>query len=184
MAKSRGILYMFDPIREFNRGDAYDKTYSLLMDLIAAVAEDQDFDGRLPHHVAVCVTKFDDPRVFKTAESLGMLVWDEHDPLGFPRVHDSDARDLMHSLCKVSRNGTGEVVPQLLEQYFHPDRISYFVTSAVGFMLNKRTRVFDVQDTENVYRIESGESLVRGPVNPINVVEPILWLVRQMALNS
>jgi len=184
VAKSRGILYMFDPIREFNRGDAYDKTYSLLMDLIAAVAEDPDFDGRLPHHVAVCVTKFDDPRVFKTADSLGMLVWDEHDPLGFPRVHDSDARDLMHSLCKVSRNGTGEVVPQLLEQYFHPDRISYFVTSAVGFMLNKRTRVFDVQDTENVYRIESGESLVRGPVNPINVVEPMLWLVRQMALNA
>jgi energy-coupling factor transporter ATP-binding protein EcfA2 len=184
VAKSRGILYMFDPIREFNRGDAYDKTYSLLMDLVAAVADAPDFDGRLPHHVAVCVTKLDDPRVFKTAESLDMLVWDEHDPLGFPRVHDSDARTLMHSLCKVSRNGMGEVVPQLLEQYFHPDRISYFVTSAVGFMLNKRTRVFDAQDTENVYRIESGESLVRGPVNPVNVVEPILWLVRHIALNS
>jgi energy-coupling factor transporter ATP-binding protein EcfA2 len=184
VAKSRGILYMFDPIREYNRGDAYDKTYSLLMDLVAAVAGEPDFDGRLPHHVAVCVTKFDDPRVFKTAESLRMLVWDEHDPLGFPRVHDSDARALMHSLCQVSRNGTGEVIPRLLEQYFHQDRISYFVTSAVGFMLNKRTRAFDIQDTENVYRIESGESLVRGPVNPINVVEPILWLVRQIALNG
>ena len=184
VAKSRGILYMFDPIREFNRGDAYDKTYSLLMDLVAAVAEGPDFDGRLPHHVAVCVTKLDEPRVFKTAESLGMLVWDEHDPLGFPRVHDSDARTLMHSLCKVSRNGTGEVVPQLLEQYFHPERISYFVTSAVGFMINKRTRMFDVQDTENVYRIESGESLVRGPVNPVNVVEPILWLIRHTARSA
>jgi energy-coupling factor transporter ATP-binding protein EcfA2 len=184
VAKSRGILYMFDPIREFSRGDAYEKTYSLLMDLIAAVADDPDFDGRLPHHVAVCVTKFDDPRVFKTAESLRMLVWDEHDPLGFPQVHSSDARSLMHSLSKVSRNGTGEVVPQLLEQYFHADRISYFVTSAVGFMVSKRTRMFDVQDTENVYRIESGESLVRGPVNPVNVVEPILWLVEQMALHG
>jgi hypothetical protein len=184
VAKSRGILYMFDPIREFNRGDAYDKTYSLLMDLIAAVADEPGFDGRLPHHVAVCVTKLDEPRVFKTAESLRMLMWDEHDPLGFPRVHGSDARALMHSLCKVSRNGTGEVVPQLLEQYFHADRISYFVTSAVGFMVNKRTRMFDVQDTENVYRIESGESLVRGPVNPINVVEPMLWLISQMALDA
>jgi hypothetical protein len=111
-------------------------------------------------------------------------VWDEHDPLGFPQVHNSDARSLMHSLSKVSRNGTGEVVPQLLEQYFHADRISYFVTSAVGFMVSRRTRMFDVQDTENVYRIESGESLVRGPVNPINVVEPILWLVEQMALHG
>ena len=184
VARSRGIVYMFDPIREFTRGDAYDKTYSLLMDLMGAVADAPDFDGRLPHHVAVCVTKFDDPRVYKTAESLRMLVWDEHDPLGFPRVHGSDARSLMHSLCKVSRNGTGEVVPQLLEQYFHPDRISYFVTSAVGFMVSKRTRMFDGQDTENVYRIESGESLVRGPVNPVNVVEPMLWLVDQLTQDA
>jgi energy-coupling factor transporter ATP-binding protein EcfA2 len=184
VVKSRGILYMFDPVREFSRGDAYEKTYSLLMDLMAAGSSDPDFDGRLPHHVAVCVTKFDEPRVFKTAESLRMLVWDEHDPLGFPRVHESDARALMHSLCKVSRNGTGEVVPHLLEQYFHPERIGYFVTSAVGFMLNRRTRTFDIQDTENVYRIESGESVVRGPVNPVNVVEPILWLVEQMALDA
>lgn len=184
LAKSRGILYMFDPIREFNRGDAYEKTYSLLMDLIAAVADAPDFDGRLPHHLAVCVTKLDEPRVYKTAESLDMLVRDEHDPLGFPRVHDTDARDLMHSLCRVSKNGTGEVVPQLLEQYFHADRIRYFVTSSVGFMLNKRTRMFDPQDTANVYRIESGKSLVRGPVHPINVVEPVLWLVRKLALNA
>lgn len=184
VAQSRGILYMFDPIREFNRGDAYDRTYSLLMDIIAAASDHQEFDGRLPHHLAVCVTKFDEPRVYKTAESLGMLVWDEHDPLGFPRVHDSDARALMHRLCSLSRNGTGEIVPQLLERHFHGERISYFITSSVGFMVNRRTRKFDPQDTENVYRIESGESLVRGPVNPINVVEPVFWLVEQTALNA
>ena len=184
VAKSRGILYMFDPIREFNRGDAYDKLFGLLMDIIAAAAEHPDFDGRLPHHVAVCVTKFDEPRVYKTAESLRMLVWDEHDTSGFPRVHDSDARALMHRLCKLSRSGTGQAVPQLLERYFHGDRIKYFVTSSVGFMVSKRTRRFDPQDTENVYRIESGEALIRGPVNPINVVEPILWLVEQIALNG
>jgi hypothetical protein len=51
-------------------------------------------------------------------------------------------------------------------------------------MLSKRTRMFDVQDTENVYRIESGESLVRGPVNPVNVVEPVLWLVEQLTLDA
>ena len=179
LASSRGILYMFDPIREYKEGDAYDKTYSLLMDMIAAVADDPDFDGRLPHHLAVCVTKLDDPRVFKTAEQLAMLVRDDHHPLGFPRVHDTDARDLLERLCLVSGNGTAEVVPKLLEQYFHPERISYYVTSAVGFMVNRRTRRFDMHDTENVYRIASGRSLVRGPVNPINVVEPVLWLVKQ-----
>jgi hypothetical protein len=184
VAKSSGILYMYDPIREFNRGDAYDKTFSLLMDIVATASEDPEFDGKLPHHVAVCVTKFDEPRVFKTAESLRMLVWDEHDPLGFPRVHDSDARGLMHSLCKLSRSGTGKAVPQLLERYFREDRIKYFVTSSVGFMVNKGTQRFDPQDTENVYRIESNEALIRGPVNPINVVEPVLWLIEQIALNA
>ncbi len=184
VAGSQGILYMFDPIREFNRGDAYDKLFGLLMDIIATEAEHPGFDGRLGHHVAVCVTKFDEPRIYKTAESLRMLVWDSHDAAGFPRVHDSDARDLMHRLCRLSRSGTGQAVPQLLERYFYPDRIKYFVTSSVGFMVSKRTQRFDPQDTENVYRIESGEALIRGPVNPINVVEPVLWLVEQMALNG
>jgi hypothetical protein len=184
VAKSRGILYMFDPIREHKEGDAYDKTFNIIMELIAAVADDDDFDGQLPHHVAVCVTKLDEPRVFKTAESLRLLAPDPHHPLGFPNVHDTDARLLLHSLCQVGRSGAGEVLPQLLETYFHPERISYFVTSAVGFMVNKHTRRFDGVDTENVYRGASGKPLVRGPVNPINVVEPVLWLVNQLMPNA
>jgi hypothetical protein len=47
-------------------------------------------------------------------------------------------------------------------------------------MVNKRTRRFDPRDTENVYRIATGHPLVRGPVHPINVVEPVLWIVRQL----
>ena len=182
VARSRGILYMFDPIREHARGDAYDNTVNMLSDLVAEAAGDPGFDGRrLPHHVAVCVTKLDEPRVFKTAESLRLLVPDPHHPQGFPLVHGTDARTLLQSLCQVGRNGAGEVLPQLLETYFRPERITYYATSAVGFMINKRTRRFDALDTENVYRAASGESLVRGPVNPVNVVEPVLWLVEQLA---
>jgi hypothetical protein len=184
VANSRGILYMFDPIREFNRGDAYDKIYSLVMDLMAEVPDEERIDGRLPHYVAVCVTKLDEPRVFRTAQSLNLLARNDHHPHGFPLVHDTDARDLLLELCKVGRKGNTQMVPQVLEEYFHPDRITYFVTSSVGFMLNKRTRQFDAQDTENVYRLASNESLVRGPVNPINVVEPMLWLVNHLALSA
>jgi hypothetical protein len=154
------------------------------MDLMAAVPDEQRFDGRLPHYLAICVTKLDEPRVFRTAQSLNMLVRNDHDAHGFPIVHDTDARDLLLELCKVGRKGNTSMVPQLLEEYFHPDRITYFVTSSVGFMLNKRTRQFDDQDTENVYRLASGDSLVRGPVNPINVVEPVLWLVNRLALSA
>jgi hypothetical protein len=181
LASSRGILYMFDPIREFEKGDAYETTSNLLMDLAQAVASAADFDGRLPHHVAVCVTKLDDTRVFRTAQELGTLVDDPHHPHGFPRVHDSDAEFLLSKLCEVSKKGNGEALVQLLGQYFRRDRIKFFATSAVGFYVNERTRKFDVRDTRNVYQNGAGKSLVRGPVNPINVMEPVLWLAKELA---
>jgi energy-coupling factor transporter ATP-binding protein EcfA2 len=180
LADSRGILYMFDPIREYTHGDAFQRTDSLLSELMGVLSEQPGFDGKLPHHLAVCVTKLDDPRVFRTAKDLGMLNRDDYSPWGFPRVHGSDAQTLFHAFGGISRSGTGEVVPRLLERYFRPERISYYVTSAVGFMVNKRSRRFDERDTENVYRMASGAPLVRGPVHPINVVEPVLWIVRQL----
>jgi hypothetical protein len=182
LADSRGILYMFDPIREFTHGDAFQRTDSLLTELMGVVSREQDFAGKLPHHLAVCVTKLDDPRVFQTARDLGMLIPDDTSKWGFPRVHETDAQALFHALGEISKSGNGEAVPRLLERYFYPERISYYVTSAVGFMVNKRTRRFDRRDTENVYRVASGASLVRGPVHPINVVEPVLWIVRPLTL--
>jgi energy-coupling factor transporter ATP-binding protein EcfA2 len=181
LAESRGILYMFDPIREFTHGDSFQQADSLLGELMGVVSQQPGFDGRLHHHLAVCVTKLDDPRVFRTAHDLGMLIPDDGNKWGFPRVHDTDAQALFHALGEISKSGNGEVLPRLLERHFHPGRISYYVTSAVGFMVNKRTRRFDPRDTENVYRIASGEALVRGPVHPVNVVEPVLWIVRQLA---
>ncbi len=180
LGDSCGILYMFDPIREFTHGDAFERTDSLLSELMGVVAQDPGFDGKLPHHLAVCVTKLDDPRVFRTAHDLGMLVPDDN-KWGFPRVDETDAQALFHALGEISKSGNGDSVPRLLERYFYPERISYYVTSAVGFMVNKRTRRFDPRDTENVYRTASGAPLVRGPVHPINVVEPVLWIVRQLA---
>jgi len=181
LADSHAILYMFDPIREFTHGDAFERTDSLLSELMGVISQDAGYDGKLPHRLAVCVTKLDDPRVFRTAHDLGMLIPDDGSRWGFPRVHETDAQALFHALGEISRSGNGEVVPRLLERYFRPERISYYVTSAVGFMVNKRTRRFDPRDPENVYRTASGAPLVRGPVHPVNVVEPVLWIVRQLA---
>ncbi len=179
LADSRGILYMFDPIREFTHGDAFERTDSLLGELMGVVSKEPDFEGRLHHHVAVCVTKLDDPRVFKTAQDLGMLMPGDN-KWGFPLVDQTDAQALFLALGEISKTGNGEAVSRLLERSFYPERISYYVTSAVGFMVNKSTRRFDPRDTENVYRIASGETLVRGPVHPINVVEPVLWIIRRL----
>ena len=77
-------MFIFDPIREFAKGDAFDHTFGMVVQLARRLADSPDFDGRLPHYVAVCVTKFDEIRVFETAEKLDLLVTDPDDPYEFP----------------------------------------------------------------------------------------------------
>ena len=77
LERSRGIVFIFDPIRESEVGDTFDHTFGVLAQLAQRMADSPEFsDGRLPHYVAVCVTKFDEIRVFRTAEKLNLLVTD------------------------------------------------------------------------------------------------------------
>ena len=142
-------------------------------------------NGRLPHYVAVCVTKFDEARVLKTAERLN-LTTDQSDPYGFPRVDDDDARELFSRLCEVSPSGTADLILHTLEQYFRPERIKYFVSSAVGFYVDPVTGVYNSDDFQNQIPAlnHPGSPRIRGSIHPINVVEPVLWLSEQLAADS
>ena len=183
LAHSRGIVFIFDPIREFIEGDAFEHTFSMVVQLARRLADTlPDFNGRLPHHVAVCVTKFDEIRVFETARKLGLIVPSPDDAYEFPRVADEDARELFCRLCEVSGSGNAEMVLNALEQHFEADRIKYFVTSAIGFYLDPRIRVFDPDDPQNLLPDDSapGKFRIRGPIHPINVVEPLLWLSEKL----
>jgi hypothetical protein len=171
----QGILYMFDPTRELVVGDAFAAAVELVNQLRAA-----NRSARLPHYVAICVTKFDDPQVLGAAEATGLLVNDQHDPQAFPRVRDSDARALFDHLCRSSsRAGIADPISSLFEKNFRPDRIRYFVTSAVGFYVNPDTG-FDPSDYQNVVKPPGQNPVIRGGVYPINVAEPVLWLAGQI----
>jgi hypothetical protein len=187
LADSDGILFMFDPIREFEVGDAFSTTNGLLHQLTSAVASrDRDkFDGTLPQHVAICVTKFDEPKVLATAKRLGILKRHPHDSRQLPWVHEHDALKLLTALTAVSGSGDGEMLLNALNQAF-PGRVQFFVTSAVGFYVNPMTGRFDEDDPQNLVKTAAGlsrqgESRIRGALHPINVVEPILWLSEQIA---
>lgn len=190
LADSDGILFMFDPIREFEVGDAFSTTNGMLHQLRAAVAsKDRDnFDGTLPQHVAICVTKFDEPKVLATAKKLGILRRNPHDRYHLPWVHEHDALKLLTALTFVSGSGDGEMLLNALDQAF-PGRVQFFVTSAVGFYVNPATGRFDEDDPQNLVKpaaglSKSGDSRIRGALHPINVVEPILWLSEQIAKRS
>lgn len=184
LEQSRGIVFIFDPIRESEIGDTFDHTFGVLTQLAQRMVGSQEFSGgRLPHHVAVCITKFDEIRVFRTAEKLNLLVVDPADPLGLPRVADEDARELFSQLCDVSRTGNADMVLNTLEQHFWPERIKYFVTSAIGFYVNPRKGVYDPDDIQNLLPDTNHPERpsIRGNVHPINVMEPLLWLGKRLA---
>lgn len=189
LARSRGIVFLFDPISEAKDGDAFHTTDGVLRSLAQRMLGTPEFaDGKLPHYVAVCVTKFDEIRVLRSAERLGMLVRDFSDERNFPRVDDADARDFFASLCKVSQSQYADLVLNKLEQFFAADRIKFFVSSAIGFYLDPARGSYDPADYQNMLPDESqppdvnGQKplRIRGVIHPINVVEPMLWLASKL----
>jgi hypothetical protein len=182
LVRSRGIIFFFDPTSEADRGDAFEHTYGVVLQLAQKMASTLASDGSLPHYVAVCISKFDDARVYATAEKLNMVISDPIDPYGFPRVDDSDAREFFTNLCKVSKSGMADLVLTTLEQHFQPERIKFFVSSAVGFYLDPISGIYDPENYQNLLPDpdEPDKTRIRGAIHPINVVEPMIWLGTQL----
>ena len=197
LMKSNGIIFLFDPVSEFDRGDTFTYIFGLIAELAQRMSEKTEFpDGYLPHHVAVCISKFDDVRVFKSAQQLELVSYDGTDDRGFPCIQDEDAREFLVNLCKVSLSGNAEYALDAIERNFSPERTKYFVTSAIGFYVDPDTDSFNVDDYQNsVWDLDDEQSQrddkkiqpaarIRGPIYPINVVEPLLWLSGRLSNGS
>lgn len=174
MANSAGIMLFFDPLSEFERGDAFQHMYGVLTELRRQAAH----QGKLPHYVAFCITKFDAIPVFRSAQALRVVVYDPDEPQ-FPRIPEEYALEFFRRLVKRSRSDDASLILPLLQQTFHEDRIRYFVTSSIGFYLDPADGLFDPDDYQN--HIPGKPDRIRGGIYPINVVEPVLWLGRNVA---
>lgn len=188
LVSAQGLLYFFDPIteRENRHSMAYlNRTIIALSHRIREAG--QLINGYLPHHVAVCITKFDHPQVFEQAQRRGIV---SPGPDGTPWVHGKDAETLFNMICDNSfwdddeRDDASSAwfVRDELRTRFHPDRIHYFATSAIGFYRPLRRdpatgqpSAFDPRDYENVW-VRDGRLVIRGPIAPVNVLEPLLTL--------
>ena len=181
LADSDGILFMFDPIRGFELGNAFVTTNDMLHLLSDVIARrnTKGSDTTLPQHVVVCITKSDEIKVLETARQLRIVRRNTDDPLQLPRVSEHDALRLFSALTSASSNGNGGILLSALQQAF-PGRIRFFVTSAIGPYVNPRTKRFDEDDPQNLIETEEGLR-IRGSPRPISVVEPILWLSEQIA---
>jgi hypothetical protein len=169
-----GLIYLFDPLLDANQQTASINYFFGMASQMAARVRDEGRllrNGRLPHRVAVCITKFDHPDVFEPALRAG---WVTQEQVGaIPRVPDQQARGFFDWICNSFRGGSARLVRDALGNFFDPDRMSYYATSAIGFQLNANNQ-FDYRSYVNVE--PDGERICSSPPTPINVIEPLMAL--------
>lgn len=185
LAGCDGIVFLFDPIREQTEGDAYEYFQGTLLRMAQRrFGQGGAPTAKLPQHLAVCVTKLDAPAVYRRAKLGGYRTFDENDPYLFPRVHDDSAAHFFAELCRASDLGNADLVPKAISHYFRPERVKYFITSAIGFYVGGGASRFREHDYQNAVRESDGSYHIRGPIHPINVVEPLLWLAKCLAMDQ
>jgi hypothetical protein len=174
LAGCDGLLLLIDPVREQKYGDAHEYFQGTLLRIAQRRMASMPPGSRLPHHVAVCITKFDHPDVYGFARLRGYRTYDENDPYLFPQVQNSDAENFFTEFCLRSPTSEADMLCSALRRYFNPDRLQYFVSSSIGFYLGQSSRFRD-DDPENS-EDRNGIKMIRGQIHPINTLEPILWL--------
>lgn len=179
LASAAGLLYLIDPLHDPANDPSFTHFFTALQFLTARMAEmGQLRHGRLPHHVAVCVTKFDDERFFRRlVTETDLVTQDPHYPR-LPRVPQQRAAEYFDWICDRVLGSGAAMVREGLRTYFAPDRIAYFATSAIGFRLN-RNQIFDFRDFRNVEVVDRTPRLRDRP-RPINVLEPLVFLERRI----
>ncbi|MCT9008312.1 hypothetical protein [Streptomyces rhizosphaerihabitans] len=179
LARSQGLIYLYDQL-----GDAeavapdLASFFSTLNSLYSRVEEfGGHYQGRLPHHLAVCIAKFDDPEVLRPAVEAGWVTQDDHGSR-LPRVPGHLTANYFQWLCNDARNPGARMVRDGLETYFHPERVAYYTTSSIGYRLNPH-HTFDYRDFANVAEL-NGSVRISTPPEPVNVLEPLTDLERRI----
>jgi hypothetical protein len=101
-------------------------------------------------------------------------------------VADKDARRLFDAICSgdfwperyEEDTERARLVRRRLTNAFDPDRIRYYVTSAIGFVEKDLSASFDGDKFQPNYR--DGESKILGDVRPINVLEPLIRMQQRI----
>lgn len=182
---SDGILLFFDASADGSRyGQSYGVAYQNFLNSVAHLEHRMRLTGdlersRLPHRVAVCISKYDEPGLFEVAKAGGFLTARPDDPRMFPRVNDDRAEEFFEALCARSSDGSADLYSHAIRRHFHPDRVRYFAVSSIGFRLSASGQ-FDPADPCNLdYGDGHDLPAIRGDIHPINVLEPLLWAARQ-----
>lgn len=188
LAHADALVFLFDPMREIGRAKDVNSNWLYFNKLIQTLKmrlwhRGRLVNGRLPHHVAVCVTKFDNPAVFLPAFRARLIDVDED---GTPRVPGDRAEEYFTWICeqidRQSVDASTEQFRHLLHTELLDGHVHYFGTSSVGFWTEPGGR-FNIDDFQNFERVD-GEWRLRGRIRPVNVLEPLIEIERMIRLGA
>jgi hypothetical protein len=182
LAGCDGLVLLFDPTREWETSDAFNHFHGTLLKIAQRRMRDP---GRttdlLPQYVAVCTTKFDHNDVYRKACELGFRSFSITDRRFFPKISDDRAEQFFIAMGRESERSNADLVRSTLRNFFEGDRIQFFVSSAIGFRIDHASGQFDEQEFENIDDRSGPVPRIKGPVYPINVIEPLMWLGEKLA---
>jgi hypothetical protein len=191
LEQADGLLYLLDPLTE-NRdtGDSMLHFFKALELLRARLANSgRLINGRLPHSLAVCVTKFDDANFFRTlmTERVARPMIKQDSSSLIPYVRPERKKEFFDFVC--TRMLQAGMIRDAIAASFDPARVQYFETSAIGFRLNGNEQ-FDFRNYNNVNQTpidpadpsKGSTYSVIDQVRPINVIEPLIFLDRSIRM--
>lgn len=180
LADAEGLIYLFDPLLDGEPATQSVRFFHATLNALYSRVREQRglLQGRLPHQVAVCVAKFDDPELFRPSVEAG---WVTQDDVGarLPQVPEHLSAGYFAWLCDTFRGSTTRLVRDALNTNFHPDRISYHAISAIGFRLNE-AGIFDYRSYANVELVDGQPRIATVP-QPLNVLDPVIALERRIS---
>jgi GTPase SAR1 family protein len=194
LKRADGLIILFDPIAERKNPAAFRYMNHTLTRLSQMVKDEGRLIGQyLPYHVSVCITKFDDKDVFQPAREAGLVNYGTD---GMPRVRGNHAEKMFDAMCegrfwpdqRTDRHGGALFVNEQLHSYFDPGKVRYYATSSIGYKKplgwDPQTTArpgfqFDPTDFCNV-NVKDDIPRILGPIEPINVLEPLIELQMQI----
>jgi hypothetical protein len=180
LASCDGLVLLFDPTNEWQKNEVFHYFHGTLLKIAQRRLRDPArTTNLLPQYVAVCTTKFDHNDVYRKACEMG-FVSPSIDERLFPKVSDRRAEEFFVAIGKESKLSNADLVRDTLRNFFEEGRVQFFVTSAIGFRVDSTGR-FDEWDFENVDERSGPSPRIRGPIYPINVIEPQMWLGQKLA---
>ena len=183
LSECDGLIYLFDPTLKVDisqvRADDKDRydNFSYLhrsMRIISNVLSENTqrglTGGRLPHHLAVCITKYDDNEVFRELRGQKLIRQEEKGEC-IPQVAEPEkAFELL--------TRSQQLTIPLLRRFFLDGHLKFFATSSIGFY--QRNGKVDIEACSNI-SVQPGGTSIRGDVRPVNVLSPLLWMYDRLA---